>query len=248
MSHIQRTHRFGLLLPSSNSTQEPEFVEVLPRTVSLHCARLTLSNVDADSTARMVEELEKESAKLADAAVDAIVLAATAPSSRFGKGYDVELVKRITKASGKPGTTASTGTLEALAKLGVTRISIAAPWSDSVNRTVAAFFEANGITVVHHQAMGLVRNNEIGLLDPQTAFDLGREVDRAASQAVLLACGNWWTQSIVERLEKTIGKPVVTTNSAAIWSTLNLMGCSDPITGFGTLLRDHRVPAKRPAQ
>jgi len=88
MSHTPRTRRLGLLLPSSNSTQEPEFIEVLPRSVSLHCARLTLSNIDPDSTVRIVEELETESRKLADADVGAILLAATAPSSAPGHSRD----------------------------------------------------------------------------------------------------------------------------------------------------------------
>ena len=54
----KKTKRFGLLLPSSNTTQEPEFAEVLPSDVSLHCARLTLRNIDPESTIKIVEELE----------------------------------------------------------------------------------------------------------------------------------------------------------------------------------------------
>ena len=74
MSFIPRTRRLGLMVPSSNSTQEPEFAEVLPRSVSLHVGRLTLRNIDADSTVKIVEELEHESRKLADADVGAVLL------------------------------------------------------------------------------------------------------------------------------------------------------------------------------
>jgi len=31
VSYIKKTHRFGLLTPSSNTTQEPEFFAALPR-------------------------------------------------------------------------------------------------------------------------------------------------------------------------------------------------------------------------
>ena len=65
MSYVQKTQRFGLLLPSSNSTQEPEFIQTLPPNVSLHCARLTLSNIDPDSTIKIVQELEAETTKIA---------------------------------------------------------------------------------------------------------------------------------------------------------------------------------------
>ena len=109
----KKTKRFGLLLPSSNTTQEPEFAEVLPSDVSLHCARLTLRNIDPESTIKIVEELEAEAQKLKDAEVDAVVLSATAPSTRLGKGYDKKICARIEQACGKPATTAATAMLEA---------------------------------------------------------------------------------------------------------------------------------------
>jgi maleate isomerase len=242
MPHITRTHRIGLLTPSSNTTQEPEFVEVLPRTVSLHTSRLTLNNIDADSTLSIVAELEKESRKLADADVDVIVLAATAPSSRRGKGYDHELIKRMEDASGKPATTASTALLEALALLGIRRIAIAAPWSEAMNKTVVSFMEANGVEVPHHEAMGIVRNNEVGRIEPDRVYQFGRQVDRPDADALLLACGNWWAVSVVERLEQDIGKPVLTTNSVSIWAALRIIQSHDSVGGYGRLLRDYLGP------
>jgi len=45
---------------------------------------MRLSNVEAESTLRIVQEIESESQKLADVDVDVIVFPATAPSSRNG--------------------------------------------------------------------------------------------------------------------------------------------------------------------
>jgi len=238
MSHITRTHRFGLLTPSSNSTQEPEFSEVLPRTVSLHTGRLAFTNIDADTMLRCIEELETESRKLADADVGVIVLAATAPSLTKGKGYDRELIKRMEDASGKPATTASTAFIEALTLLGIRRIAIAAPWSETVNKTVVTFMEANGFEVVHHEVMGFVRNTELGCADPESAYELGRRADRPGADAVILPGGNWPTMSIVERLEQAIGKPVLTNNAVSIWAALRMLQRHDSIAGYGGLLRD----------
>jgi maleate isomerase len=227
-----------LLLPSSNSVQEPDFCSVLPKDVTLHVARMRLSSVEADSTLRIVEEIEAESQKLADADVDVIVFAATAPSSRNGIGYDQELAKRISAASGKPATTASTALLEALRALSVKRIVLGAPWSAAVNQTAAAFIEANGFAVLAQEALGHVNNLEIGLLDPETAYDVGRRVDRPEADAVMLACGNWTTFGIIERLEQDLGKPVLTTNQVSLWHALKIIG-SAPLGGLGVLLREH---------
>ncbi|MEA2743586.1 MAG: maleate isomerase [Acetobacteraceae bacterium] len=239
MPSRQEQRRIGLLLPSSNTTQEPEFTRILPEGVSLHSARLPLRTVDSSSTAAIVEDIETESQKLADADVDAIVLAATAPSSRNGLGYDQELIKRIEAASGKKATTASTALIQALTVLNAKRLVIAAPWSDATNATSVAFIEASGFTVLAHSAMGHVSNLGIGLLDEQTAYDMGVAVDRPDAQAVMLACGNWLTTGIVDRLEAAVGKPVLTTNQVSLWAVLRLADYHAPVFGWGSLLREH---------
>lgn len=231
--------RIGLLLPSSNTTQETEFNRILPDEVSLHVARLPLRNVDPASTARIVEDIETESRKLADADVDAIVLAATAPSSRNGIGYDQELIRRIETASGRRATTASTALIQALKALDATGIVMAGPWSEATNASAAAFIEASGVKVLAQAALGHVSNLEIGLLEDETAFGCGRSLDRPDAQAIMLACGNWRTLGIVDRLEAVVHKPVLTTNQVSLWAVLRLAGHHAPVFGWGRLLREH---------
>lgn len=248
MARREEFRRIGLLLPSSNSVQEGDFWRALPPGFSLHVARMGLSTVEADSTLRIVQEIEAESKKLADADVDVIVFAATAPSSRNGIGYDRELIKRISGASGRPATTASTALLEALRTLGAKAIVLAAPWSEAINVTTAAFIEANGFKVLAQEALGLVRNLEIGLLEPQSAYDAARRIDRPGADAVMLACGNWSTFAAIERLERDLRKPVLTTNQVSLWHALKMLG-APPLPGLGVLLREHldAVPPGRQA-
>ena len=141
MAQRKDFRRIGVLVPSSSSAQEMDIGRALPEDITLHVARMRLNNVDAESTLRIVQEIETESQKLADVDVDVIIFPATAPSSRNGPGYDQELIKRISAASGKPATTASTALLEALRVLSVKQIALGAPWSASVNQSVAAFIK-----------------------------------------------------------------------------------------------------------
>jgi maleate isomerase len=248
VNFVEKKHRVGLLVPSSNSTQEPEFAQMLPASVSLHVTRLNLQRIDPESTMNVVAELDKESRKLADAQVDLVVLAATAPSTRMGKGYDAQLIKRMEEASGRPATTAATAMLDAFAACGVHRVALAAAWSEATNKWVAAFLEAHGIEVVSQVAMGVVSNNEVGRLHPQTAFEHGKKADRAQADAIFLACGNWWTAAIVEDLERAAGKPVLTTNNMTVWHALRKMGVTGSVPGFGKLLREMpAIPGALPA-
>ena len=50
--------RIGLLVPSSNTTVEPEFYRALPKEVTLHVARLYLDKIATDSISSMVADIE----------------------------------------------------------------------------------------------------------------------------------------------------------------------------------------------
>ena len=51
--------------------------------------------------------------------------------------------------------------------------------------------------------------------------------------------GNWPSMSIVERLEREVGKPVLANNAVSLWAGLRLLKTGDSIPGYGRLLRDH---------
>jgi maleate isomerase len=234
----QVTKRIGLLVPSSNTTVEPEFYRALPADVSLHVGRLPIEQVTPDRVAEMVDPLETEAKKLASANVDVIVLGAAAPSFLKGRGYDREVAGRIEQATGKPATTASTALLASLEALGVRRIALGTAYSGKVNDIAIAFLAANGIEVARTECLGLVDNLEIGRLDVETAYDLGRKVDCPEAQAVTFLCTNWQSMAIIDRLERDIGKPVLSSTQFSVWAALKKVGYAKGVAGYGRLLRD----------
>jgi maleate isomerase len=52
-----------------------------------------------------------------------------------------------------------------------------------------------------------------------------------------MPCNKWRTVSVIERIEKESGKPVVTNTQAWTREALHGMGMRDSIPGFGRLLR-----------
>ena len=60
VAYIESTHRFGLLTPSSNTTQEPEFSAALPPTNSLHTGRVAYRDITPQEQMRCVLELEAQ--------------------------------------------------------------------------------------------------------------------------------------------------------------------------------------------
>ena len=237
--------RIGLLVPSSNTTVEPEFYRVLPKGVTLHVARLFLAQIATDSIANTVNDLETQSRNLATADVDVIVLGAAAPSFLKGLGYDREMAQKITAASGKPATTTSTALIEALHHLGVSRFVLGAAYDDKVNAIAKTFLEANGFNVLAAQGLGLVDNLVVGRLDETSAYELARKIDRPDAEAIVLACTNWKTLDMIERLERELGKPVLSTTQVSIWAALRAVGRVEGVPGYGRLLRDLTAPSKQ---
>lgn len=231
----RRPGRVGLLVPSSNTTIEPEFYRALPDDVTLHTARLYLTRIEPASIEKTAQELDRASSYLATADVDVIVLGATAPSFLKGLGYDRQLMAQITDTTGTPATTTSTAMLEALSALGVRRVALGSAYTDELNGIAAAFLQANGFEVVGLEGLGYVDNLQVGRLDVETAFETGRRVDSPRADAVLLACTNWQSMAIIKRLEDEIRKPVISTTQASIWAALRALGRGAEVTGYGRL-------------
>ena len=92
---------------------------------------------------------------------------------------------------------------------------------------------------MHSEVVGFVSGVELGCADPQQAYDLGLRADRPEADVIVMPGGNWRCMSIVERLERKVGKPVLSNNAASLWAGLRLLRRRDSIAGYGMLLRDH---------
>ena len=64
-------------------------------------------------------------------------------------------------------------------------------------------------------------------------------IDSPEAEAIFLSCGDMATLGIVDKLEKRLGKPVVTSVQATFWGTLRAIGIDDKIDGCGQLLAKH---------
>ncbi len=234
-------HRVGLLIPSSNSLIEPEYYAVMPPSVSVHFARLAMTEVTDAGLARQDEDVAAQSRLLATANVEVILFCLTAASFHKGQGYDADLKRRIEDESGKPTMTAAGTIIDSLKVLGARRIALATPFNPVVNEDSRRFLVDSGFDVVAAEGLAHTDNFSIALIDPETVRDLVRRVDRSDAEAIVIPGGNMQCLSIAEDMEEELGKPVVTTNQAGIWALLRHLGGFDRLTGLGRLLGEHLV-------
>ena len=67
----------------------------------------------------------------------------------------------------------------------------------------------------------------------QAAFS---RIDRPDIDALVVPGGNFPTMDSIAAWEQQFGKPVITTNQAALWAVMRAMRISTPLSGKGRLL------------
>jgi maleate cis-trans isomerase len=237
-----RRKRIGVMVPSTNTTCEADFQLVVPKGVTVHGQRLWLTNDAAgeDGMIRMNAEIESGARYLATARVDVIAYGCTTGSFFKGPGWDQEMTEVIQRIAGVPAVATSPAVVAALRVLGARRISVATPYPEWNNRKLRAYLEAVGLEVLSLDAEPIAAragNQGINDQDPETVVDFASRVCRPEADALLCSCTAWRSVEAVEEIERRTGKPVVTSNQAAIWASLRALGVTTPISGFGQLLR-----------
>lgn len=231
-----RRLRIGLLVPSSNTTMEPELNRMAPGDVSIHTARMRLEDVTPEELVEMADEAERAAGLLATAEVGVIVYGCTTGSLVGGVGWEERLVHSIEERTGIRVLSTSRAVVDAIKVLGGGSVAVATPYTDDLNRIERAFLESSGIEVTSIRGLGLVRNLEIGRTEGTAVEELVRAVAGGAD-IIFVSCTNLPTIGLIEKLEAELHRPIVTSNQASMWSALRGSGVTR-IGGYGELLRN----------
>jgi maleate isomerase len=227
---------FGMLVPSTNTTCEVEFCR-LPADLQVHTARLGKSGTTPFSPS-LDADVAYQSKLLGSARVEVIALMQTS-ASLFADDYDDVTVKHMAQASGVPSLTSAQAIGRALRALQTLRIAMATPYSQDVIARAKRFYETKyGVTVIASESLGATDSYAIGKMDANMAEAAFRRIDRAEVDALVVPGGNFPTMDWIAPWEQQFGKPVITTNQAALWAILRAMRINTPLSGKGRLLEE----------
>ena len=232
--------RIGVLLPSTNSTVEPDFNAVAPAGVSIHAQRLWVTNeMTPESTDRMNAEVEDGARYLATAAVEIVGYFCTGGTFYRGPAYDADLVGRIAAAAGVPAVSTASAAADVLRLLGAERISVVTPYLEWENDLLRTYYEALGfelLSVDGDPQASPTGNQGICNQSPESVVEFATAACHAEAEVLFCACTAWRSLEVVEELERRLSRPVVTSNQATIWAIFDALGITDPQPGFGSVM------------
>ena len=228
--------RIGLIALASDFMIEKDFINVIKdKNIDFFVNRIECYNpLTRENLIKMSEKVTEVTKDiLPDEKIDCVVYAWT--SGTIAAGYNsIEKKVKIAKPGAKV-TTPSTAAIKALKKLKIQKLSIFTPYSKRLNDEVVEYFKKENFNVTSNSYFDIESDIDIGIVDQNYLYEVLSKIDLKDADALFVSCTALPVLPIIDKLEKKLNKPVLSSNQALIWDTLENIGKNNSVKGFGKL-------------
>ena len=130
-----------------------------------------------------------------------------------------------------------TGAVNGLRRVGAHKIVVATPYLDEINAAESVFLQQKGFDVLDIQGLNVADNEAMGRIKTSFIRDFALSIDQPDADAIFVSCGGIRTIDVLQEIEDTAGKPVISSNQAMMWDCLRRAGIEDKIEGYGQLFQ-----------
>ncbi len=239
-------YRIGLIALASDYVSERDFMNMRPSDeVAVYVSRVLNTNpCTVENLRRMAPKLtDAVSLILPDGRLDAVAYSCT--SGTVAIGYEAIAASFHAVRPGIPVATPITAGLAALAGFGARKVAVLTPYVDDVNGPIVRYIEEHGPEVVALTSFLFADDNDMAGIAPEVIYEAAIEADRPEADALFISCTAIRAAEVIERIEQTLGKPVVSANQALCWQALRAAGYREPVPGYGRLLQMPHQPTAR---
>ena len=228
--------RIGLITLASDFRIEKDFNDIIyGKDIDLYSNRINCYNPLTNETLKKMADDIPEVTKniLPDQKLDCVAYGCT--SGTIAAGYQsiyekVNLAKPNTKV-----TTPITSAINALKTLKINKVSIFTPYTNEINQSVISYFKDEKIEISELSYFDIASDLDIGKVDPQHLFDVLVKQDLSKSDALFVSCTALPVLSIIDEIEKKLGKVILSSNQTLIWDTLKQVNNQNKVNGYGVL-------------
>ena len=251
MDQLDVKTKIGLVVVSASSISELRYPKAAPPGVAFLTSRMMLAEGESiDALIEMESNAARAVGELASAKVDSIAYCCTVSGALRGMEGDRQFCQELEEQWGTPITSTMLAVAEALQHMGMKKIVVTTPYPDSHHVAERAYLKEAGIEALTMQGMGLTTAEGFASVPPQEIFDFAMNAwkDYAdEADGLFISCMNHDGMAAAQALEDEIGKPVVTSHTATLWSALSQAGQTQPLLGYGRLLAEPRADRRKNA-
>jgi maleate cis-trans isomerase len=240
--------RIGFIIPSSNRMVEPHMHRFMPQGVVPHFTRIGMTFRHKAPFGDLLPRILDAADLLADSKCDVTVLQCTGRSMSAGVDEEKRVIAEVAKATGRPALSAASSIVTAIEALGARRLVFISETKQADHDMKCAFLREAGYDLVADKAVALASSDEYCTMPPQLWLDTARALRRDEADAYFISCANISSIDVIETIEAELGRPVVTSNQAAIWCSLRTVGINDVVPGLGQLLTLPSLRAMAPVK
>ena len=228
--------RIGLIALATDFMIEKDFINVIKnKDIDFFVNRIECYNpLTKKNLIKMSEKVtEVTNNILPNEDIDCIVYGCT--SGTIAAGYK-SIEKKVKAAKPKAKlTTPSSAVIKALNKLDIKKIAIFTPYSKKLNDEVVNYFSNEGFKITSNSYLDIKADYDIGKVDQEFLYNTLSNIEIKDAEALFISCTALPVLNIIDKLEKKLNKPVLSSNQALIWDSLESIGKNNSVTGFGKL-------------
>jgi maleate isomerase len=226
MNERQR-RRIGLIVPSSNTVVESDFISHLPAGTTLHTARMHLAeNTEAAQRRMLTDFLPQAVADIAT--IHPHVVACTTGGAMLGADGETALMREIAERTQAPVVSMNDAVNSAIERSGCRNVAVITPYLDELNAHIQSGLEARGLRVAHIAGMGIRENFRVASVTPaEIAAFAASQLDGVPFDLLYVPCANWRALEARSDLSARFGVPVITSDSATIEAALRALTATE---------------------
>ena len=239
--------KIGLVIPSTNTTAQPEIDSLRLPGITLHTGRIPIQQKNIagsdqdylDHVAAMRAGIGKAMADVMTCGADHMIMGVALEAFWGGAAGAADLEKKLSEESGVPVTIGSTAVRDALRAYGVTSIAIVTPHMPAGDEEIKAYFVQSGFDVKRIRGLKCPNPRAIAQVPIAEIEKNLKELDGPDVQALVQLGTNLAGGDLCVRLEPVVGKPVIAINPTTYWHALRTHKITNKIPGKGRLLNEH---------
>jgi len=237
--------RIGIVVPSTNTTVQPECEPLRPRGVTNHTGRSTIKERPLNTEQAFFEHMQamREGTgtaidQIMTTGVDHLIMGVALETFWGGVAAADKLQHELAERAGAGVSMGSTAAVTALRKLGSKKIAVLTPHQPRGDEIVRTYLTEAGFEIVRLKGLACASPRVIAQVPTEVIRNALRELDGPDVDALLQVGTALPTVAVAAEAERWFGKPVLAINAVTYWDALRRTGIEDRVHGFGRILEE----------